>query len=202
MAKARARPLRRLCITHYRTLWYERDTMTPLAFIAVAVQSLCCAWQVLRDYLGRGSRWTVRVSVAVAVALYVWASFGPVDQTHFFATILVTGTLSILFTVSLIAAVTRQAVPGPVSIYDARQMTGDAIILERACRVLERRFGDMGHVPDVRDYLENMAAGLRDLAVKFSLRTKDGRLITDQEIQQWADEAERGYDISHLTGER
>jgi hypothetical protein len=61
----------------------------------------------------------------------------------------------------------HRCVSRPVlSLSERQRMTADAIILERAIGVLERRFGDIGPVPGVRAYLFNMALGLRDLALR------------------------------------
>lgn len=82
---------------------------------------------------------------------------------------------------------------------EAEKMIADAILCERTCAMLERRFGNTGFVPAARAYLSNVAIGLRDTATnKIPLRTKTGRLITDAEIDEWAAEAETGYDVSEI----
>jgi hypothetical protein len=58
-------------------------------------------------------------------------------------------------------------------------MVADAILIERTCRMLERRFGDAGRVPITIGYLENIATGFRDLAGHLPVLTPDGRDITE-----------------------
>lgn len=62
---------------------------------------------------------------------------------------------------------------------EAQRMVADAILIERTCRMLERRFGDAGRIPGTIAYLENIATGFRDMAGHIPVLTPDGRDITE-----------------------
>ena len=51
-----------------------------------------------------------------------------------------------------------------MELIEQERAVADAILLERAIRVLERRFGETEPVPYMRAYLFNMALGLRSEA--------------------------------------
>ena len=82
--------------------------------------------------------------------------------------------------------------------FAAQHKLGDAVLLERAAARIEARF--VGH-DDTPSRLRALAAELRRQVADAGCGpwvTKDGTVITDDQIREWADEAERGYDPARL----